>query len=198
MNGWLDSPIESFKAAYNEAIEKWTDALSAFDAAYSEFVENEQYVHTSDDTRLVSQYDDAAGRVGLIQSTIQGVRDAMSSIGSFIGGVGSAIGLSGVQTARGMGFILPAIPWALVATITAGVAALYTVTNYMLSSNTAVANAKIAEQNILNSQQGLPLIPFIELQTAQSGGIFSGLSDTAKWLTYGILGYFALKLLEKK
>lgn len=207
--GWLDSPIESFKAAYNGAIAKWQDALASLDSAYAEFQANRDYALSDDE--LGPRWSELDGKISFLQSTIQGVSNAKDAIVNFISsfgepGVDNTIldsrdylaqsGLSGRKNMGGMGF-LPAIPWSFVALITAGVAAVWTIVNQLRSFNVDVLNRKIAEQNILNSQTGKPLIPFIDLGPPEGGGVLSGLSDTTKWAVIGLLGMLAFKAFNE-
>jgi hypothetical protein len=194
MDGWFDSPIESFKAAYNDGVTKWREALAAFDIAYAEFMDNQAYAQTDD--ALSGKWGDLSGKVSLLQSTIEGVESAIASIVNFFGGIGQTMGLSGRQTMQGLG-VLPAIPWALVALVTAGIAGVWALTNEMRGFNIDVANSKIAEENIRRSQNNEPPLPFIDLG-GPSGGLFAGVSSTAKWVAIGVLGYLALNMVEKR
>jgi hypothetical protein len=190
MDGWFDSPVESFKASWNDAIGQWQAALAALDAAYSEFLANQEFA--SEDTDLSPRWLDLADKVAMLQATVDGVGGAIASARNFFTGIGNAVGLSGKRSGLGL---LPVIPWALVGLVSAAVAGVYVVVNSLRQFNIDVTNKKIAEQNILNSQQGKPLIPLISVSDS-SGGVFSGVSDTAKWITYGVIGYMLLKFLE--
>ncbi|HJW55868.1 MAG TPA: hypothetical protein VJ577_11390 [Burkholderiaceae bacterium] len=197
LQGWFDSPIESFRNAYNEAADNWRNAMAMLDAAYNEFQANREYALSDDE--LAGQYGDLDSRVSLLQSTIQGVESAISTITNFFSSVGQAIGLSGSQTIQGLG-VLPAIPWALVTLITAGIAGVWAVINSLREFNTTVANKKIAEQNIINSQNGAPLIPYLDLGPpgGPGGGLLSGVSGTVKWAAIGLLGFMLLSMYKER
>lgn len=196
MNGWFDSPIESFKQMYQDAVDNWTAALQALDAAHTEFVAN--YDYAQGDPDLFGQWSSIDNKVGILQGTIDTVKSAMTSVGNFFGGVGSAVGLTPQAAMNGLGF-LPAVPWALVGVIAASSAGVWVIVNEMRGFNVDVTNKRIAEQNILRAQQGLELLPYVP---SGGGGLFAGafdgLSSTAKWIALGIAGYVALQLVQSR
>jgi hypothetical protein len=187
MNGWLDSPIESFKAAYASAVAKWNAALSDLDAAYTEFLTHEAEVQ--DDPEMSARYDDLSGKVNLLQSTIQNVSGAITSVQDFFKSIGSAVGMSG---APGLGLI-PAIPWALVGLVTAGIAGVYVVVNALRGFNLDATNKGIAKTNLQLASEGKPMIPYV---TGSGSGLFDGLSETAKYVAYGLAAWIAYQLIK--
>lgn len=197
MNGWFDSPIESFKQMYQDAVDKWNAALEALDAAHTEFVAN--YEYASGDPDLFGQWSSIDNKVGILQGTIDTVKSAMSSVGSFFSSVGSAVGLTPQATMNGLGF-LPAVPWALVGVIAASSAGVWAIVNEIRGFNVDVTNKRIAEQNLLRAEQGLEPLPYVT--SAGSGGLFAGafdgLSSTAKWIALGIGAYVVLQMVQSR
>lgn len=194
MKGWLDSPIESFKETYRQLIDKWQAAMDALDAAYGEFRGN--YDYAQQDAELASKWAELDGKVSLLETTVQGASDAIDGMKNFFSSVGSSIGLSGREmTMKGMG-ILPAVPWALVGIVTAGIAGIWLVINALRAFNIDVTNRKIAEQNIINSQEGKPSIPYLDLSDSSVGGVFSALPDTAKWAAIGVIGFLLIRAFD--
>lgn len=192
MRGWFDSPIESLKSAYNTAVQKWQAALSALDSEYEQFMQHRDYALTDDE--LAPRWHDLNGKIDLMQSTIQGVQDAVASIVEFFQGVGETVGLSGRNTLQGLG-ALPALPWALIATIGAGTAAVWTLANSVHTFNVDAINRQIAEQNVIRVERGEAPLPFIDL-SPPGGGFMAGLSGTTKWMVIGVLGIMAFKALN--
>lgn len=191
MDGWFDSPIESAKQAYSDAVGQWQSMLTALDAAVADF--NSITDVAAADPTLSEQWATANNHLTLFQDTINGVKSAIDTIVGWFGSFTDAVGLSGYGPQR-MG-ALPVLAW--IAIITAGVAAGYALIDELRQVYIAATNAKIAQQNIVNAQQGKPPIPYITLG-ASSSGLFSGLSDTAKWVSLGVLGFLVLQFMEKR
>ncbi len=152
------------------------------------------------------------GTIGTIEdwfsSSAQAASDAATTAGNWLSTAASAVNpinndnifnqaatsvydtvsgaLNGVRR-QGMG-ALPVVAW--IAIITAAVGAVWGVIYELRSVYIAVENKKIADQNILNAQQGKPLVPYI---SDTGGGLLSGLSDTAKW---GAIGFIAWMIYE--
>lgn len=192
MAGWFDSPIESFKAAVNDALAQWSGALADLDTAYAEFNVNRDFAH--EDADLSPRWNDLDGKVAVVEGTIQSVGNAITSIQDFFKSIGSAVG-SAVGLS-GMG-LLPVVPWALVGLVTAGVAAIYVLVNALRQFNVDVTNKRIAEKNIELVSQGLDPLPYMgAAEAGTGGGLFAGLPETAKWIAYAAIAYFAYELLK--
>ena len=189
MKGWFDSPIESLKAAYNEAVQKWQAALQSLDFEYEQFMQHRDYALSDDE--LAPRWNDLNGKIDLLQTTIQGVKDAIDTIADFFAGIGEAVGLSGGRTMQGLG-ALPALPWAWVAVITAGTATVWALVNSVHTFNVDAINRQISEQNVIRAQRGEAPLPFVDLDPP-GGGFMAGLSSTAKWAVIGLLGIMAFK-----
>lgn len=212
MHGWFDDPIGSFKQQYNDAVAKWQDALAALDAAYAEFQANHDYAQ--DDPDLSARYDDLSSKVDALRTTMTTVQGAIGDARGFIAAIGSAVTggemadeastnvdpmgnvINGYRGLAGLG-VLPAIPWAVVALVTASVAGVWVVINQVRGFNLDVANKKIAAQNILNAQEGKPLIPLLSTDGGAAGGFWSGMPETARWAAIGLGIYMLFTYLDK-
>lgn len=194
MKGWLDSPIDTFRQRYEEGVANWQAALAQLDAAYAEFTANQAFA--AQDPQLAARWADLDGKVSFLQGTIETVAGAMQSVQDFFGGVADTLGFSSGSTMQGMGFVLPAVPWALVGLVTAGAAAVWGVVNQLRGFNVDIANRQIAQQNILNAQNGQPPIPYIDLGPpgGGAGGVLSDIGSLVKW---GIGGAIALMLIRQ-
>lgn len=190
MDGWFDSPIESAKQAYNDAVGKWQSMLADLDAAVANFNSVQDLV--ADDPVLQDRWNTANGHLQLFQDTINSVKSAITTIVGWFNSAGqavsSAVGLSGMGA-------LPVIAW--IGIVTAGVAAGTALIYELRGVYTDTINAQIAQQNIVNSQQNKPLIPFLDMGSPGGGGLLSGVSDTAKWITIGVLGYLAYEAFKE-
>lgn len=191
--GWFDSPIETFKAKYNEVIAKWNDALAALDAERTDFYANQDFAQSDPD--LGPQWSALDGKLSMLQSTIDNVSGAATSIVNFLRSVTDGLGITSAGVS-GLG-ILPAIPWALVGLVAAGSAAVWALAHEVRLFNLDATNKRLAIENIARSQQGLPPLDLVA-DSSSSGGIFAGLSDVAKWATYAAIAFALLKLLEGK
>lgn len=194
MKGWLDSPIDTFRQRYEEGVANWQAALAQLDAAYVEFNANQAFA--AQDPQLAARWADLDGKVSFLQGTIETVAGAMQSVQDFFSGVADTLGFSSGSTMQGMGFVIPAVPWALVGLVTAGATAVWAVVNQLRGFNVDIANRQIAQQNIVNAQNGQPPIPYIDLGPpgGGAGGVLSDIGSLVKW---GIGGAVILMLIRQ-
>lgn len=194
LKGWFDSPIDTFRQRYEEGVANWQAALAELDVAYAAFVANQAYA--AQDPQLAARWNELDGKVSFLQGTIETVAGAMQSVQDFFAGVANTIGFSSGSTMQGLGFVWPAVPWALVGLVATGAAAVWAVVNQLRGFNVDIANRQIADQNILNAQNGQPPIPYIDLGPpgGGAGGVFSDISSLVKW---GIGGAVVLMLMRQ-
>lgn len=191
LQGWFDSPIETAKAKYQQYIADWNNALQQLDTERYNFYSNPS---AADDPDLSERYHSLDNKLSLLQSTIDGTNNAVSSVMDFIRGVGASVGLSGIQTVNGLG-LAPIAVAGWVALILAGTAAVWALINELRAFNVDVTNKQIAQENIRRSQSGQSPLPLID---TRSTGPLAGISDTAKWISVGVIGYFLLKLISNE
>lgn len=194
MKGWLDSPIDTFRQRYEEGVANWQAALAQLDAAYAEFTANQAFA--AQDPQLAARWADLDGKVSFLQGTIETVAGAMQSVQDFFAGIGDTLGFSNGSTMQGLGFVFPAVPWALVGLVATGAAAVWGVVNQLRGFNVDIANRQIAQQNIANAQNGQPPIPYIDLGPpgGGAGGVLSDIGGLVKW---GIGGAVILMLIRQ-
>lgn len=191
MRGWFDSPIESAKQLYRDAVAKWQDMLSQLDSVVQDFLSVE--ADAMSDPELSEQWATANGHLSLFQDTLNGARNALTTIEGWFSSAASAVGMAGMAGVSGMGVIqLPVIGW--IAIVTGATAAGWALIRELRQVYVAVVNKRIAEQNIINSQNGQPLVPYVDPATSGGGiGDFIGLpelSSTAKWAVIGLIGWW--------
>lgn len=187
-----------FQDQINAAVTDLDNASAQLNLSASNLSSIQDDVYASGDDSAISQYQDAVNRVNSTQSARDSALAAAQQARDFISATAPSVGLSGLG-------LLPAIPWAFVAAIVAGTAAIYAAANF---ANTFFNQWQIRrwnDANIAQQQaggeplQGQPLLADTSLGITSGfagiGSIFSGMGDLTKWIVLGIGAYFVIKML---
>lgn len=182
------SAFDSFKQNIADKITEFNNASAALDNAESVLLSIQET--NADDP----EWQDLYNRVIAAQSTRDATLNTIAQVQQWIADLKARFGLG----------VALAIPWSIAGTIAAAtaliIALVYSVQQYY---NGKFAN-QVNQENFARAQQGLPPLDFqrIELTTGLQSGIgsvFSGLTDTAKYLLIAAaVIVFLPKMIEGK
>lgn len=189
--------VDDFKAKYDAAVAEYSAAADALGNAEAELWNVAPQANKSAEDAAAWQ--DEMNRIIAMQTTIETVNSSIRSIADFFADAGSFLGLSGFR-AKNLGFALPAVPWATLAVITGGAAAIWVVIDGVIAFVNVMRRKAIDEANLERANQNLPPLPYPpDLRPGAGGGLTDIFGNTAailKWLTIG--GIVMLVLPELK
>lgn len=180
----------NFKQKFSDAVAQLDNASAALDQA-----ENNLYAvqyQASLDPNDYAEWQDNFAKVNAAISTRDAARGAVATASGWIGNIKSAFGLSGLG-------LLPEIPYATVAIITGGAAAIWAVVQ---AANAFVDKMNLKawnDENIRRSQNGqIPLPDSTRPVPLSSPSIFAGVTDLSKIIVFGAIAVLILPSLMKR
>lgn len=179
--------IQRFKNEFADAVQKLDNAVFAIGPREAQLMQYQTIAAQNPDDYAAWQSE--MNKVQTANGVITTAQTAVQQVSSWWASIKDTFGLSGL---RAVGVLpLLAVPWGLIATITAATAAVVAI---VYSSGALVDSLALKAwnaENISRSQQGLPPLPKPEL--VGTGGFFSGLGDLAKFAVVGMIVYFVGK-----
>jgi hypothetical protein len=186
--------------------QKFSDAVAQLDAqsAALDQAENDLYavqLQASKDPADYAEWQNQFAKVNAAISTRDAAKNAVATASSWWNSAKSALGLAGLRPSHALGALgfLPEIPWATIALITGGAAAIAAV---IAAVNSFVDKMNLKawnEENIRRSQAGEAPLPDSSRPAPLSNpSIFSGVTDLSKVIVFGLIAVFVLPVILKR
>lgn len=167
----LGGIVDDFRARVDAAI-------ADYQSAGARLAQSESYLYdvasiAQQDEHTAAEWQSNLEKVIAAQSTIEGVESAINSVRGFFNSIGEFFSLSGVKT-RPLGFVFPAVPWALVGLITAGTAAMLVISDSVNSFVDRMSPGYVPKRSTIGE-----------------------ISDTVKWIIGGAVALMIVPELLK-
>ena len=190
--------LDDFKARYDAAVAEYREASNTLNAAESALYDVAEQAQKNPDD--LAQWQSEMNKIIAMQSTMESAENAMRSVADFFASMGSFVGLSGMREKK-LGLFFPAVPWATLALITGGAAAIWVVIDGVIAFVNVMRRKAIDEANLARIAAGQTPTEYPpDLRPGAGGGLTAGLqsgADLVKWLTIGGVVLLVLPGLTK-
>lgn len=178
--------LDDFRARFDTAVGEYREAVAGLNRAEAALYEvaNQAAKNPQD----LEAWHDEMNRIIAMQTTMETVESSVQAIGDFFASASDFLGLSGFRS-KNLGLIFPAVPWATLALITGGAAAIWIVIDGVIAFVNVMRRKAIDEANIARADTGTAPLPYPpDLLPGAGGGLTGGLQSTADILKWFVIG----------